>query len=151
MSTQKRDEIVTWSPNYDTGVSLLDTQHRELIAITNNLYKSCLTDKEETVFKETMQQMVEYVRFHFKAEIELLERINYPDIFLHKKEHEYLIMRILDAVQDYGDGKKFVPNTFVRELKEWILGHIAISDKQYATYIATQKKKGLLSDSQLGG
>jgi len=144
------DIVVTWSPSYATGIRQIDDQHKELITITNMLYKSCLTDNSEGLsFREAMQRMVEYVVFHFSAEIELLKRTNYPDILNHKKQHEGLVKNILDAVKNYEDGKNFVPNTFVRTLKDWVFSHIAVSDREYASYIADQKKKGLLSDSRI--
>jgi len=149
MSKQEINEIVSWSQNYATGIDLIDVQHMELVILTNILYKSCLNEHEGIAFKDAMQHMVEYVRLHFSAEIELLERINYPDTLAHKKEHKNLIKSILDAAKNYGEGKRFVPNTFVRELKDWIFSHIAISDNLYASYIANQKKKGLISDIQL--
>jgi hemerythrin len=149
MSTQKINEIVSWSQNYTTGINLIDVQHRELVILTNNLYNSCLNNKEGIVFKDAMHHMVEYVRHHFSAEIELLKKINYPEIFAHKKEHENLVKSILSAVKNYEAGKKFVPNIFVRELKDWIFGHIAISDKLYSSYITEQKRRGLLSESQI--
>jgi len=143
------DDIVIWSEKYNTGVKLIDNQHRELANLTNKLYHACLSKDGEEVFKETMSSMVDYVRFHFSAELELLERINYPGLLEHKEEHKALTKNILAAVKDYTDGKKFVPNIFVRTLRDWILGHIAVSDKLYATYIADQKKKGLL-DADFG-
>ena len=143
------DDIVTWTEKYATGVKLIDNQHKELVNLTNKLYHACLITNGEEAFKDTMSSMVDYVRFHFNAELELLERINYPNIAEHKKEHEVLTKSILNAVRDYTDGKKFVPNLFVRTLKDWIFGHIAFSDKLYAAYIADQKKKGLLSDDHI--
>jgi hemerythrin len=44
-----------------------------------------------------------------------------------------------------------VPNHFVRTLRDWILSHIALTDKLYAAFIETQKKKGLLSDQEING
>ena len=139
--TRREHDIVTWSEAYATGIKLIDDQHKELVNLTNKLYRSCLSKKDATVFKETMSSMVDYVRFHFGTELQLLERINYPDLLEHKKQHESLIKSILNAVKDYNDGKKFVPNVFVRTLKDWIFGHIAFSDKLYVTYIVDQKKK----------
>ena len=141
--------IVTWSEAYATGIKLIDDQHRELIDLTNKLYHSCRTKDDVAVFRETMSSMVDYVRFHFGTELELLEQVNYPDLLNHKKQHESLIKSILDAVKDYGDGKKFVPNIFVRTLKDWIFSHIAVSDKLYAIYITDQKKKGFLNDDKI--
>ena len=145
MSGHEHD-IVTWSETYVTGIKLIDDQHKKLVDLTNRLYHACLKKEDATVFKETMSSMVEYVRFHFDAELQLLERVNYPNILKHKKQHEKMVKSILDAVKDYGDGKKFVPNAFVWTLKDWVFGHIARSDKLYAAYIEEQKKKGLLSD-----
>jgi len=146
-------EIVTWDKKYSTGIELIDVQHRELVRLANQLHQACLAggDKVSATFKDAMSRMVEYVRFHFGAELQLLLRINYPDYQTHKKQHETLIASILDAAKDYNDGKQFVPNAFVRTLKDWVFGHIAVYDKGYALYVADQKRKGLLTDDQING
>jgi hemerythrin len=143
--------IVFWEDKYATGIELLDAQHKKLIDITNELYRACLSRSTtlDAVFKESMSRMVEYVRFHFTAEQELLKRIGYPKAHEHKMQHDTLIRQILEAAENYGKGKKFVPNNFVRTLKEWIFGHIAVSYKIFSDYIKVQKRKGLLSDAQL--
>jgi len=95
--------------------------------------------------------MVEYVRFHFATEMKLLERVQFPECKSHKEQHDQLTVNILEAAKDHKDGKKFVPNNFVRTLKDWIFGHIGIYDQAYATYVREQKKKGLLTDQQING
>ena len=152
-SEDQNSTIVEWSENYATGIKLIDKQHRELVSLTNELYRACTTGDEEigTVFKEAMSRMVEYVRFHFNAEQELLHRINFPDYPEHKRQHESLVKDILEAAKHYNEGMNFVPNNFVRTLKDWVFGHIAVSDKIYTSYVAEQKKKGLLSDQQIEG
>ena len=142
------DEIVVWDPKYAVGIKLIDDQHRELVNLTNQLFAACKvrSDSINTVFSETMKKMVEYVRFHFTAENSLLEHVRYPDIAEHKNQHDVLIKEILASVKNFNEGNKFVPNTFVRTLKEWIFGHIMVSDKAYSRYILEQKKNGLLKD-----
>jgi len=144
--------IVDWSDKYAIDIDLIDTQHKELINLTNELYKACLINNEglSDVFKEAMSRMVEYVRFHFAAEMKLLERIQFPDRHNHKKQHDELVKNILDAVKEQNEGKKFVPNNFVRTLEDWIFGHIGIYDQIYASFVRDQKNKGLLKDSDLG-
>jgi hemerythrin len=146
-------DIVVWDEKYAIGIQLIDDQHKELFSLTNELFRACL-DREvilKEVFKETMERMVNYVRFHFGAEQELLQRVKYPDFPEHKKQHEELVREILESVKEYNEGKKLVPNQFVRTLRDWILSHIAHYDKLYAHYIATQKSKGLLSDKVING
>jgi len=144
-------EIVSWSDKYATGIELIDSQHHQLVDLTNELYRACLSGGDErlTVFKEAMSRMVDYVRFHFTAESKLLDAIKYPDYINHKKMHNDLVEEILTASNTYDDGRKFVPNKFVRTLRDWVFGHIAVYDKEYAAFVAEQKKKGILTDQLL--
>jgi hemerythrin len=143
--------MVEWNARYATGIPLIDDQHKELVRLTNQLYEACLTgdDNAEEVFKEAMSEMVDYVHFHFAAEEKLLERVKFPVMICHKKQHETLIKEILEAAKNYKEGKKYVPNNFARLLKDWILTHIAVSDQAYMTYIMDLKKRGLLTDRQI--
>ena len=145
--------VVSWSDNLSIGIELIDSQHKHLVALTNQLFQACTRggDKRDTVFKNVMSQMVEYVRVHFTAEQELMHRINYPHYAEHKSEHDKLIRKVLETTNNYDKGKKFVPNDFVRFLKDWIVSHIAHTDKMIALYITAQKKKGLLSDQDIEG
>ena len=153
VSESNNVQVVEWGPMYVTGIKLIDGQHKELVNLTNQLYHACMNRDEYLglVFKDTMGRMVEYVRFHFSAENELLERIGFPDYHDHKKQHETLIKNILAAAKSYDEGNRFMPNIFVHTLKEWVFGHIAISDKNYSAFVSEQKKKGLLSDKEIEG
>ena len=134
--------IVVWDDKYATGLEPIDTQHKKLLDLTNELYQACLVNDKttvDTVFKDAMSRMVEYVRYHFGIEQEILKRVNYPEYTEHKNQHETLIKQILDASKDFTEGKKFVPNNFVRTLRDWILGHIGFYDKRYAAYIHEKK------------
>jgi hemerythrin len=145
------NQIVTWDNKLATGIELIDSQHMELVELTNKLYQACISGDDGAVFKEAMGRMVNYVRFHFGAEQQLLERIRYPDYADHKKQHDTLVKQILNTVKAAGEGKNFVANNFVRTLKEWIFGHIAFADRQYSLYVADQKRKGLLTDQMIAG
>jgi hemerythrin len=144
-------EIVKWGPKYEVGIKLIDAQHKELVSLTNELYRACIArdDTIGTVFKEAMSEMVKYVQFHFGAENEIMKRTGFPNYQAHRKEHIVLINKILEAAKDYEKGDKYAPNHFVRTLKDWIFGHIAVSDQIYAVYVLGLKKKGLITVLQL--
>jgi hemerythrin len=144
------DILVEWDDRYSVNIQLIDDQHKELINMTNSLYKGCLSGDEaaRSYFMETIRGTVDYVKYHFSAEEKMLENVKYPDIVQHKREHESFIKQILEDVEKFQEGKKFVPNVFVRFLKDWILTHIAVQDKKYSEYIFGLKKKGLL-DSRI--
>jgi hemerythrin len=139
--------LVEWDDRYLTGIQLVDDQHKKLIDLTNKLYAGCLAgdDEAKVYFLETVHDTVDYVKYHFTAEEKILEKIKYPYITEHKKAHESFVKRIFEEVKSFEEGKKFVPNIFVRYLKDWILTHIAVEDKKYARYIRDLKKQSSLN------
>jgi hemerythrin len=143
------EAFVEWDDRYSVGIPLIDDQHKELIRLTNELYKGCLAgDKAARVyFMSAVKGTVDYVKYHFSAEEKLLENAKYPEIADHKRQHESFVKQILGDVQSYQGGKKFVPNVFVRDLRDWILSHIAVMDKRYAAYILNLKKQGALTST----
>jgi hemerythrin len=140
--------LVEWDDKYSVGITLIDDQHKELIRLTNELYQGCLAGNDEAkkFFFKTVRSAVEYTKFHFAAEEKLLENVRYPQYAGHKKQHEDFVMQMVNDVKSFNEGKKFVPNNFVRYLKDWILSHIALMDTQYAKYILDLKKQGKLGD-----
>ncbi|MDR2807575.1 MAG: bacteriohemerythrin [Spirochaetaceae bacterium] len=138
--------FVEWDNRYSVGIPAIDEQHKELFNLTNNLYSACLQGDKESgeYFKEVIRATVNYVRFHFTAEEKIMMRIQYPELEDHKRDHESFVKKVLDDVKAFEEGHNFVPNTFVRFLRDWVLTHIAVTDKKYAEYILNLKKRGLL-------
>jgi len=143
-------KIVNWEEKYATGIEPIDAQHMKLFELANHLFAACSAkdDVLQKTFKEAMHSMVDYVHFHFSAELKLLHAVDYPDYHNHKKHHDDLIKEILTAVKDYDEGKKFVPNHFVRTLRDWILSHIAVCDKAYSYYIRDLIHNDTLSENK---
>ncbi|MDR2434120.1 MAG: bacteriohemerythrin [Treponema sp.] len=144
--------LVEWDNRYSVGIQLIDDQHKKLIEMTNTLYKGCLEGDEaaRSYFMETIHETVDYVKYHFSAEEKLLGNVKYPELAEHKREHEDFVKKVLEEVGTFQSGKKFVPNVFVRFLKDWVLTHIAVQDKKYAQYILNLKKQGLLGNRIAG-
>jgi hemerythrin len=138
--------FVEWDDRYLTGIQLFDDQHKELIRFTDELFNSCRAGDSQAseTFKRIAHSAVEYVKKHFTAEEKMFENIRYPLAAEHKKQHEFFIKRVLDDVKKFEDGNNLIPLAFARFLREWILTHIAGHDKQYADFIQTLKRKGLL-------
>ncbi|MDR2176478.1 MAG: bacteriohemerythrin [Treponema sp.] len=143
----KSVSFVKWSNKYSVGIPLIDGQHKELIRITNELYQGCLEGDAAArdFFFDAIHGTMDYVKYHFSAEETILTNIKYPRLAEHKKHHEDFVLKMVEDVKSFQQGKKFVPNSFVRFLKEWILSHIAIEDTQYAAYIIDLKKRGQLN------
>ncbi|WP_428771640.1 hemerythrin family protein [Treponema sp. HNW] len=129
-------DFIVWDPSFDVGIEIVDRQHRHLVHLTNMLYNACLGEKGELdeKFREVMKELVDYVLFHFKDEERLMEGMKYPHFQEHKHKHESFVKEILTSVNAYTQGKQFVPNNFVRFLRDWLFDHILITDKEMAKY-----------------
>jgi hemerythrin len=140
------DVLVEWDDKYSVGIQLIDDQHKELVTLTNTLYRGCRTGVEtaKTYFMGAIHGAVEYVKYHFAVEEKLMEGFDYPILDAHKREHREFIRKIFQDVKSFQEGKKFVPNTFVRYLKDWILSHIAVMDKKYMEYIQEKVPRPVL-------
>ncbi|MDR0474330.1 MAG: bacteriohemerythrin, partial [Treponema sp.] len=93
-------EIVTWQNSYSVNVPLIDAQHRELINLTNKLYKNCFKDKNTSkqVFIDVLRGAVGYVGYHFSTEEKIMQRVNYHDFSAHKREHINFTKEVLRIV-----------------------------------------------------
>jgi hemerythrin len=149
MRMGKNDTLVTWGPRYTTNINIVDKQHYELFKITNKLFETCLKghDFAREQFAITASDLVKYVTGHFKTEEAIMRNVNYPGFKQHKKSHDSFVRKILEEVKNFEEGKKFVPNTFVLYLRDWIASHIAMSDKKISDFIFKLKKEGRLLEN----
>jgi hemerythrin len=150
--SMEEKKLVEWDDRYSVGIPLIDDQHKELVNMTNTLYEACLAGDRaaRAYFLQAIHGTVDYVKYHFAAEEKILENVKYPHIIEHKRAHESFVKKIFVDVKSFEAGKKFVPNVFVRYLKDWILTHIAVEDKRYAEYIFNLKKQGALETMVAG-
>ncbi|WP_461256693.1 bacteriohemerythrin [Treponema sp. R80B11-R83G3] len=141
---------VAWSNTYSMGVKLIDDQHKGLIDFVNDLFNhaSGNENEERTYFALVIQQAVQYIKEHFKAEEKLMIGTKFPGYAGHKKVHDEFTLTVVKSVKDFESGKRLVLEKFAYFLKDWVLTHIAVMDRQYADYfrkIATRKADGKLS------
>jgi len=142
--------LVTWSSTYSVGVRSIDAQHMELINLVNDMYNHIVGDEkaERAYFKKIIHNAVEYVKVHFATEEKILLATKFPGYVDHKRAHDLFILNVIENIRDYEEGKKINLAAFTHFLKDWILSHIAVMDKQYFLYlkrIATRKANGKLS------
>jgi len=133
----KNSNLITWSSTYSVGIKSIDDQHKELINLVNDMYNHIPGDEktERAYFKNVIHQIVEYVKTLFATEEKILLASKFPGYAEHKKAHDLFILTVIENIRDYEDGKKINLASFTYFLKDWILTHIAITDKQYFDYL----------------
>lgn len=149
-SGKMKSEMINWSSAFSVGVKIIDEQHKGLIDLINDLFNHVTGDEaaEREYFKKVIRKTVQYVKVHFATEEKIMLQVQFAGYHEHKRAHDAFILNVVDSIREFEAGKKFVLSLFIKFLKDWILTHIAIMDKQYFTYfkqIASRKGDGRLS------
>ena len=91
-------------------------------------------EEERLYFDEVIQQALDYVKSHFVTEERCMLAGNFPGYSEHKQTHDEFTFNVIKSVNEFKSGKVLVLEKFADFLKEWILNHIAVMDKQYNIY-----------------
>jgi len=143
-------ELVKWSHKLSCGIKLIDDQHKGLVDLVNEMFNHVNGNEvqEHAYFNRVIQEAVKYVKIHFATEEKIMLGTKFSGYPEHKKAHDSFVLAVVNNVKDYEAGKRLTLVSFTRFLKEWILSHIAVMDKQYFEYfksIASRKDDGKLS------
>lgn len=137
-------KLLTWSSTYSVGIRVIDEQHRELINLINDMYNHVNNDEssECAYFKNIIHQIVDKIKIHFETEEKILIATKFRGYAEHKKTHDSFLLTVIENVLKFETGKKISLVSFSLFLKDWVLTHIAIMDKQYYEFlkkVASQK------------
>jgi hemerythrin len=125
-----------WNDDLNTGVSQIDSQHKELFARYNALLQACNTTQETEAVVNYLNFLLEYTIFHFEAEEREMTDRKYPRFAEHKVEHEIFKRQINQLYEGYTihDVSMQVFVMTIRSLGEWLGNHSRKTDKAMAAY-----------------
>ena len=72
----------------ETGNSIIDMEHRELLQAVNKLLDACGEGNGRVHMNETIKFLNDYVDRHFSHEEQLQRQSNYPGFTPHRAFHE---------------------------------------------------------------
>lgn len=126
--------LFNWSTQYETGILLVDTQHKKLVDAINTLHDAMKEGKGKEKIESTLNFLVEYTVLHFSAEEKLMQQKNYPDFNNHKKVHDKLVDEVKEIKAKYIAGK-ILPMQVSTFMSDWLKNHILGTDKKYVPYL----------------
>jgi len=127
---------IVWKDEYSVGVKVIDDQHKELFRRVNKLFEDVSKGNVATVL-ETLDFLNSYVIYHFSAEEQLMARSEYPELEMHRKEHEWFkkeVLSIREQVQKDGLGVSLTLK-LNKLLVSWLIDHVTKTDIKFAPYI----------------
>jgi hemerythrin len=128
--------LITWTDSYSTGIITVDTQHKILIALLNELHEAMARGSANQVLDEVLDRLVAYARAHFADEERLMRSAAYPKLPAHQAEHASLTKQAAALQDQFRAGRVGISIEVLRFLRDWLQSHILASDKAFGRYIA---------------
>lgn len=125
---------IEWSPSLDTGIEVIDIQHRRIIGMVNDLHNSSL-DNEAAVIDDILRRMHDYVTEHFSFEEELMQAAAYPYLHTHSQLHQRFVERMERMSRQHTRGER-IHQELSGFLGKWLTHHIGHEDQDYVVDVS---------------
>jgi len=143
MENKKAEETIAWDENWAIGDKLVDSQHKELVKLVNELVYYCACDQMKDAVPTALSFLVNYAVTHFNDEEALQQRCGFPYYPQHKQMHEDFKVTVGGLVEKYTkQGSTLsLKNDLYNVLAAWLVNHIINEDKKIGEYIKNSKPK----------
>lgn len=127
--------LIEWNEKYSVHIKEFDDHHRKLVQLINELHEAMRTGSGKEVLEKIINELVDYTSFHFSAEEKYLQKYEFPHFSRHKNEHVNFVAKVGEFQRNYSAGKVLLTMDINSFLKDWLLNHIMISDKEYSPFL----------------
>lgn len=127
-----------WDERMGIGHEVIDAQHRQLVALINDLAVAAERGAERKELGSLIRTFCDYAQEHFSTEQNLMDSTDYPEYFQHVGGHEDCAEQALDFYRGYIKGKDVSLQDFLAFVSTWFTGHTMRVDQTLRKYL---KKK----------
>lgn len=124
------------------GISELDRDHAELIALIQRLDEAIRSDQDRAIEAEALDALVAYVDRHFAAESRFMNDHGYPaeQTRLHEAEHARLLNRVKrwQQARQASDAGRRLTFDIAAFLNAWVCHHVEGQDVQLARFLQSK-------------
>lgn len=136
-------EIFPWHKNFETGLDIVDEQHKKLVDILNQLAAHLANRSNPITLNKVFDELASYADYHFKTEEKIWLNHFKDDSWFTKHEHthESFIDKVI-SIKKEEDIKPLddVIQEIVSFLAKWLAFHILDSDKRMAIAVKHLKE-----------
>ncbi|MBN2695752.1 hemerythrin family protein [bacterium] len=142
--------FIGWDFQYETGIKVIDSQHKRLVLLVNELHEAIVVGKTQSILESVFQTLMDYTAKHFSDEERLMLIYDYPEFKEHKDHHESLIREMEGLFFQFRMGELPVASLKVKKfLLNWVLEHIMDDDMRYVEYVDSTEIDSKFTDMLL--
>ena len=130
--------LLTWQDDLNTGIEVIDDQHRRIVSMINQLHQAQARGVA-LVVADVIDELVDYTLSHFAFEEELMEEAGYPFCAAHRRVHEVFTKRVSEYRLRFQAGEDVV-DELKSMLSRWLFNHIRNDDKGFIEAVSMYQK-----------
>ena len=127
--------LLEWKEEYSVNVVQIDEQHRKLFRIINELEEAMSQGKGSQTLDRIFESLIDYTRYHFKFEIDILRSNGYPEAEEHERKHEAMTGQVERLKEEFEQGNAGITIKTRSFLSDWLTKHIQGTDKKYSQHL----------------
>lgn len=120
--------LIAWKDEFSVGVPDVDHEHQELIGLINDLHDAMLSGSGDVTIMDFLGEIYAQVSAHFALEEKIMRDRRYDEYAEHKAEHEALLDKLRDIMDDYEENAYFSNDAFASALEKWFSNHFKTRD-----------------------
>ncbi|MCW8916820.1 MAG: bacteriohemerythrin [Magnetovibrio sp.] len=130
---------IQWDTSLSVGVDSIDDDHKKLLNIINAFGSDDEKSREELTV--LIDELLDYTRYHFEREEEMMAENGYYQLEEHKQEHGQFIKKLMELgiMLDTEDVEQTRKETS-QFLSMWLSRHIRWSDMNYVSCLILADK-----------
>ncbi len=128
-----------WNKDFETGIEVIDNQHRNLIEKANEIFHGLETQGGSELILDAAKFYQEYVLTHFDTEVEFMTQYEYPGKEIHVAEHQKLMSEFIELKTILlKDGLNTVLGMRIQKFIGELLEHFLRFDRKMGFFIKSK-------------
>ena len=132
--------IAIWSSQFETGIDLIDSQHKTLFEAVNRLEASFSLGDTDNAVKKSLDFLGKYTIEHFQTEEQFMRVAGYPGLAKHMVEHSLLLTKLSDLKARLAEGTPLTMDVMTF-FAGWLGHHIYGTDLAMVRFLKEKDRK----------
>jgi len=129
---------IQWDNAWNVGNAEIDKQHQQWIDIYNRHEDAFLNNSHPNMHamqRETLEQMIDYADYHFKAEEKYMKETSYPEVMRHWRLHKDFKWVLIERLRSLGEEGSILNSDLLLLMRNWIERHILVEDRKFVVFL----------------
>lgn len=128
-------EKIVWCNKYETGIDIIDFQHRILVERINDLIEFLNKNQEQNEVLPLILFLEDYTYYHFSTEEQFFDSFDYKEKNKHNEEHNNFKKKIEELKDMYKKSQAKIDENLLEFLMRWLMTHIMGTDMDFTNQL----------------